>query len=345
MISLKDLVLKAKSHAASDVLVMVGDSPAMRVAGEWIRFDIPRCGAEEMNAAIRELLRPEAWDELQAKRELDFSSAFHGAGRVRCNLHYQRDNLSLVMRLVWPTIPKASDLGIPENVVRCGDIPHGLVLVSGPTGSGKSTTLAAIVEHINQAPRGARDHAGGPDRVHVHQREIDHRAARGGVGHAELAFGPADGSASGAGCDRAGGTAGPGIDRHCAGGGGDGPPGDGVGARIDGGGRDLADGGCVSAIADVAGAAATLANPEHGLCAAAGAGQEGTDAHADVRDSHEHDGGIEPDPGRGAGTASERDRCGRDKGMISFAQCQRELMAKGLLPGGDELAGAMAAVA
>jgi twitching motility protein PilT len=150
MISLKELVIKAKSHAASDVLVMVGDNPAMRVAGEWIRFELPRCGAEEMNATIRELLRPEAWEELQAKRELDFSSAFSGAGRVRCNLHYQRDNLSLVMRLVWPTIPKASDLGIPENVVRCGDIPHGLVLVSGPTGSGKSTTLAAIVEHINQ---------------------------------------------------------------------------------------------------------------------------------------------------------------------------------------------------
>jgi len=150
MTPLPDLLKIAKSRAASDVLVMVGDAPAMRVAGEWTRFDHPRCTIEDLEKATREMLRPEAWEELKQKRELDFSCTFGKTGRVRCNAHFQRDHLSLVLRLVWPSIPDPSQLGIPSHVIQSGELQHGLVLVSGPTGSGKSTTLAAIVEHINK---------------------------------------------------------------------------------------------------------------------------------------------------------------------------------------------------
>jgi twitching motility protein PilT len=149
MTPLQDLLKIAKSRAASDVLVMVGDAPAMRVAGEWTRFDHPRCTVEDLEKATRDMLRPEAWDELNQKRELDFSCTFGKTGRVRCNAHFQRDHLSLVLRLVWPSIPDPRQLGIPSHVIQSGELPHGLVLVSGPTGSGKSTTLAAIVEYIN----------------------------------------------------------------------------------------------------------------------------------------------------------------------------------------------------
>ena len=147
---LQDLLVTAKSRAASDVLVMVGDFPAMRVAGEWIRFEDARCTTEDLENTTRAMVRPEAWDELLKKRELDFSCTFPKTGRVRVNAHFQRDNLALVLRLVWPTIPDPKQLGIPPHVIATGDLPHGLVLVSGPTGSGKSTTLAAIVEHINR---------------------------------------------------------------------------------------------------------------------------------------------------------------------------------------------------
>ena len=150
MINLEELLQMAKSRSASDVLVMVGDSPAMRIAGGWVRYDHPRCSSEDLEGAIKGLLRQEAWDELVQKRELDFSSSFGKNGRVRCNAHFQRDNLALVLRLVWPSIPDPRQLGIPNHVIGAGDLPHGLVLVSGPTGSGKSTTLAAIVEHINK---------------------------------------------------------------------------------------------------------------------------------------------------------------------------------------------------
>ena len=150
MTPLDDLLMTAKNRAASDLLVMVGDAPAMRVAGSWVRFNHPKITSEELEKCTKEILRPNAWKDLQQNRELDFSCTFSKPGRVRCNAHYQRDHLALVLRLVWPAIPDPSLLGIPKHVIASGDYPHGLVLISGPTGSGKSTTLAAIVEHINK---------------------------------------------------------------------------------------------------------------------------------------------------------------------------------------------------
>src|SRR5205085_7041129 len=88
--------------------------------------------------------------KLERQRALDFSRSFDGIGRIRCNLHYQRDHLAMVLRLLWPEIPSAEQLGIPEHVIAMGKQHDGLILVSGSTGSGKSTTLAAIVEFINQ---------------------------------------------------------------------------------------------------------------------------------------------------------------------------------------------------
>ncbi len=146
---LGELLVQAKEKGASDLLVMVGDAPAMRVAGKWQRFDMARCSDAILEAMARGILQPEAFEELQKKREIDFSFSLPNIGRIRCNAHYQRDHLAMVHRLVWPEIPDPKDLGIPAHVIQMGEKPHGLILVSGPTGSGKSTTLAAIVEQIN----------------------------------------------------------------------------------------------------------------------------------------------------------------------------------------------------
>jgi twitching motility protein PilT len=147
---IEELLITAKSRSASDLLMMVGDSPAMRVAGTWVRFDTPHCSKEYVDSVARSMLRADAWEELQRRRELDFSCSFPATGRVRCNVHFQRDHLALVLRLVWPEIPDPKKLGIPQPVITAGEITNGLILVSGPTGSGKSTTLAAMVEHINK---------------------------------------------------------------------------------------------------------------------------------------------------------------------------------------------------
>ncbi len=146
---LEELLAQAKSKGASDLLVMVGDAPAMRVAGKWQRLDTARCNDVTLEAMARGIMPAEAYEELKRKREIDFSFSLPNIGRIRCNVHYQRDHLAMVHRLVWPQIPDARDLGIPPHVIEMGDKAHGLILVSGPTGSGKSTTLAAIVEHIN----------------------------------------------------------------------------------------------------------------------------------------------------------------------------------------------------
>jgi len=147
---IQELLITAKSRNASDLLIMVGDAPAMRVAGQWIRFDTPHCTVEYIGEVVKSMLRPEGWDDLQRKREFDFSCSFPATGRVRCNVHYQRDHLSMVLRLVWPEIPDPRKLGIPPQVVAAGETTHGLILVSGPTGCGKSTTLASMIEHINK---------------------------------------------------------------------------------------------------------------------------------------------------------------------------------------------------
>jgi twitching motility protein PilT len=150
MTPLEDLLLAAKERNASDLLVMVGDVPAMRIAGEWVRFDHPKCSNDFLENIAHEIIRPKIWQQLLEQREVDFSCTFPKIGRVRCNAHFQRDHLSIVLRLVWPSIPDPDKLGIPPHVIRIGEQPNGLVLISGPTGAGKSTTLAAIVEHINQ---------------------------------------------------------------------------------------------------------------------------------------------------------------------------------------------------
>jgi twitching motility protein PilT len=147
---IQELLIDAKSRNASDLLIMVGDCPAMRVAGCWIRCDTPICTDEYLTSVTKGMLRPDAWDELQRKREFDLSCNFPATGRVRCNVHFQRDHLSMVLRLVWPEIPEPKKLGIPPHVISAGELNHGLILVSGPTGCGKSTTLAAMVEHINK---------------------------------------------------------------------------------------------------------------------------------------------------------------------------------------------------
>ena len=151
MISLDNLLQLAKNRAASDLLVMVGDTPAMRVAGGWIRYDHPKCTTEDLEGAIKGLLRPEAWEELVQKP------------RSRFLRHLRQERAaSAAMPTFSATISRWScgscglpfpiprQLGIPSHVIGSGDLPHGLVLISGPTGSGKSTTLAAIVEHINK---------------------------------------------------------------------------------------------------------------------------------------------------------------------------------------------------
>lgn len=148
--SINDLLAAAVNHKASDLHLTVGRPPMLRVYGELV----PIPGEIELNdAMIRELVAP-MLDEshqkvLEEKGQVDFSYGVSNLGRFRVNLFRQRGAISGVMRLIPTQIPDFSMLGIPEVVKTFAEKSRGLVLMTGPTGSGKTTTLAALIDLIN----------------------------------------------------------------------------------------------------------------------------------------------------------------------------------------------------
>lgn len=141
-------VIKKK---ASDLHLQVGLPPMLRVDGTLV----PVSGSEVLNEEAVEVLVFAILDEDQKQillkdKEFDFSFAFGDLGRFRVNAFHERGNLAAALRLIPTEILSIEQLGLPQIVSKFSDYPRGLVLVTGPTGSGKSTTLAALVDRINQ---------------------------------------------------------------------------------------------------------------------------------------------------------------------------------------------------
>lgn len=135
---------------ASDLHIQVGLPPMLRIDGALT----PAAGTQPLDEAAVEQLVFQILDEDQRQillkdREFDFSFAFGNLGRFRVNAFHERGNLAAALRLIPNEIKSAAELGMPPIVNSFADFPRGLVLVTGPTGSGKSTTLAALVDKIN----------------------------------------------------------------------------------------------------------------------------------------------------------------------------------------------------
>ena len=140
-------VIKKK---ASDLHLQVGLAPMLRVDGALI----PVTGAEPLTEESVEVLVFAILDEDQKQillkdKEFDFSFAFGDLGRFRVNAFHERGNLAAALRLIPNEILTVEQLGLPPVVTKFTEYPRGLVLVTGPTGSGKSTTLAAMIHKIN----------------------------------------------------------------------------------------------------------------------------------------------------------------------------------------------------
>jgi twitching motility protein PilT len=122
----------------------------LRINGSLENADgMPPVSREEIGQAFAQLTTPEQRDEFHRTLELDFSYSLPGIGRLRCNMAQQRGALSFALRLLPPWVPTIAGLELPEICEDLAMRPRGLVIVSGPTGSGKSTTLAAMIHHIN----------------------------------------------------------------------------------------------------------------------------------------------------------------------------------------------------
>jgi twitching motility protein PilT len=149
---LHQLLGKALAAGASDVHLKVGQPPGARVLGEMVYFRVDKIRPDDTEAAARLVLAPYPLvDQLATLKECDLSYSLPGVGRFRVNVYRQRGSLSLVMRYVPVTIPSLGDLGLPTPVRSLAERERGLVLVVGASGNGKSTTLAAMIHHINQS--------------------------------------------------------------------------------------------------------------------------------------------------------------------------------------------------
>jgi twitching motility protein PilT len=122
----------------------------LRIDGQLTRFDAPPLKPSDTEAAAEAITPPDRRHLLETQKELDFAHSIPGGGRFRVNVFRQRGSISIVMRRVRLGGAEFDELGIPPVVRQLAEAPRGLVLVTGPTGAGKTTTLAAMIEHINR---------------------------------------------------------------------------------------------------------------------------------------------------------------------------------------------------
>lgn len=139
------------SWKGQDLHLSAGAIPAIRLDSEMKRLTLPPLTAGQLEEVLAPLLSPAQRREFAEHLELDFAYALEGAGRFRCNLYRQRGTLAFTARYVSDRIPSAVELGLPEYVHEYALRPQGLILVTGPNGHGKSTTLAYLVEYINRS--------------------------------------------------------------------------------------------------------------------------------------------------------------------------------------------------
>jgi twitching motility protein PilT len=153
MVNIKTILSKAIENNASDVHINVGIPPILRRNTELIDMDFPVVSDKDVEAMINSMVEPDRFKEFKQNKDLDFSTSLEDGHRFRVNAHYQRETMAISFRVIPNEIPLIDDLHLPPIVKELTDLPRGLVLVTGHTGSGKSTTLAAMIGSINMKYR------------------------------------------------------------------------------------------------------------------------------------------------------------------------------------------------
>ncbi|TML44818.1 MAG: type IV pilus twitching motility protein PilT [Actinobacteria bacterium] len=150
-LSIDALLERMVARNASDLHITVGTPPAMRVHGVLERYeDVPDLSPEDTHQLLYRVLSTEQQKLLEINRQIDFAHSIPGLARFRVNVFFQRGTLGAAFRLIPADIRTLEELGIPTALHSLTEKPRGLVLITGPTGSGKSTTLAALIDEINR---------------------------------------------------------------------------------------------------------------------------------------------------------------------------------------------------
>ena len=153
---LNDILRNAVTAKASDIHINVGQPPLYRIHTVVTRSDFPIVTPEGATRLCKEIManNEHRWTEFEKHRDADFSYEIPGVGRFRVNAHYQRNTVALSIRTINDKVRPIEQLFLPEIVHKLTHLPRGLILVTGPTGSGKSTTLAGMIDAINKREQG-----------------------------------------------------------------------------------------------------------------------------------------------------------------------------------------------
>jgi twitching motility protein PilT len=149
--AIDDLLEVMVERDASDLHLTAGSPPVIRVNGRLERLaDFEKLEPEETRTLLYRIISTEQQKNLETRRQLDFSYSVPGLARFRVNAFFQRESLAAAFRLIPARIRTLDELNMPERLYELAEKPRGLVLVTGPTGSGKSTTLASLLDHVNR---------------------------------------------------------------------------------------------------------------------------------------------------------------------------------------------------
>ncbi len=150
MAAIDELFKETKEAGASDLHLFVGLPPILRLKGQMVRTKKPTLTGESNRKLIYEILSKEQIAKLEKERDLDLAYELQGVARFRCNVLFTHRGVGAVFRIIPTKILTIEELNLPQAMFKIAGFQRGLVVVTGPTGSGKSTTLAALIDHINK---------------------------------------------------------------------------------------------------------------------------------------------------------------------------------------------------
>lgn len=153
MVDIKRILQAAHDQDASDIHLVAGFPPVIRVHRVMTAMEFDVLSPEDCKKLLNQMVSPEQVRDFERNKDLDFSFQIDGIGRYRVNAHMQLGGIGFAMRTIKTQVPPLSSLNLPEVIGRLTYLPRGLVLVTGDTGSGKTTTLAAMVQAMNQRYR------------------------------------------------------------------------------------------------------------------------------------------------------------------------------------------------
>jgi len=150
MVNLRELLEILIEKNASDLHLAVGSPPQIRVDGRLLTLDMDALTPDATKKLAYSMMSEKQKQRFEENSELDMSFGIENMSRFRCNVFVQRGNVSVALRQIPYKVPSFEELGVDKAIIEMANLPRGLVLVTGPTGSGKSTTLAALIDKVNR---------------------------------------------------------------------------------------------------------------------------------------------------------------------------------------------------